>query len=115
MSDVTIFEKILAGDIPANKAFENDKVFAFHDISPQAETHVLFIHKEKTVNINDLSKNQPEQLKDLFDAIREYTESSELAEKGFRVVTNCGPQGGQTVFYTHLHVLGGEQLRGFGA
>jgi histidine triad (HIT) family protein len=113
MSDC-IFEKIINKEIPAEIVFENEKVLAFKDIMPQAKIHLLFIHKEKTLNINDMSLNKSEQLQELFNAIRIYTEKEKLDETGFRVVTNLGRDGGQTVFYTHLHVLGGEQLGKFG-
>lgn len=115
MSDVTIFEKILNKEIPSEFIFENEKVVGFRDIAPQAKEHYLFIHKEKTVNINEMAKSKPQHLADLFSAIAEFTQSNDLEKNGFRVVSNINKDGGQTVFYTHVHVLGGEPLRGFGA
>lgn len=115
MSDVTIFEKILNKEIPSEPVYENEKVYAFRDISPMAKEHYLFIHKEKTVNINEIADNRPEDLIDLFEAISEFTQKNGMAESGFRVVTNQGADAGQTVFYTHLHVLGGEKLGKFGS
>lgn len=115
MSDVTIFEKILNKEIPCEFIYEDEKVVAFKDIAPQAKEHYLFIHKEKTQNINELALKKPEQLADLFSAIAKFTQDNGLEQSGFRVVTNINRNGGQTVFYTHLHVLGGEPLRGFGS
>ncbi len=115
MSDVTIFEKILNKQIPSTPVFENDKVYAFKDINPMSKEHYLFIHKEKTKDINDMSDNHPEHLADIFSAISKFTKEKGLDKSGFRVVSNIGADGGQTVFYTHVHVLGGEKLRAFGA
>jgi histidine triad (HIT) family protein len=110
-----LFCNILKGDTPSNKVFENEDVFAFEDIFPMAKEHFLFIHKKHTKNVNDISKNDPSQLADIFKAINEFTESNELSKNGFRVVSNIGDDGGQTVYHTHFHVLGGEKLKGFGA
>lgn len=109
-----LFCKILAGEIPSTKVFENEKVYAFKDISPLAKEHYLFIHREHSTNVNQMMEN-PEQVTDVFAAIKEFTEAGDLAANGFRVVTNLGQHGCQTVFHTHFHVLGGEQLKGFGA
>jgi histidine triad (HIT) family protein len=109
-----IFCKIVDGVIPSTKVFENDKVMAFNDLQPHAKIHYLFIHKEHTTDVNDIAGNHPAHLADVFQAIKELTERDGLAKSGFRVVTNHGPHAGQTVFHTHFHVLGGEQLRGFG-
>lgn len=114
MSDC-IFCKILKGDIPSKKVYEDEKVFAFVDISPHAKEHYLFIHRNHTRDINDLVENSPQDLIDLYKAIKNFTEDGELSKAGFRVVTNMGQHGGQTVFHTHLHLLGGEPLRGFGS
>jgi histidine triad (HIT) family protein len=115
MSEQTIFEKILSGEVPCNPVFENDTVYAFKDINPMAKEHFLFIHKDKTTHINDMADNRPEDLIDLFEAISHFTQENGMSKSGFRVVTNLGDDGGQTVHYTHLHVLGGERLGKFGA
>lgn len=110
MSDC-LFCKIINGDIPSEKVFENEKVYAFKDIYPLAKEHYLFISKIHTENVNETNS---EQIEEIFAAIKEFTQSNELEKNGFRVVTNIGEHGGQTVFHTHFHVLGGEQLKGFG-
>lgn len=114
MSDC-IFCKIVKGEIPSTKIFENENVIGFKDLRPQAAIHQLFIHKGHTKDINDLSKNDPQELSDVFNAIRTYTQTEGLDKNGFRVVTNLGPFAGQTVFHTHFHVLAGEPLGHFGS
>lgn len=114
MSDC-IFCKIVKGEIPSTKIFENETVIGFKDLRPQAKIHQLFIHKSHTHDINDLAKNDPKELSDVFNAIRTYTMNEGLEKGGFRVVTNLGPNAGQTVFHTHFHVLAGEPLGHFGS
>ena len=109
-----LFCKIIQGSIPSTKVYEDDKVFGFVDINPMAKEHFLFIHKDHSTDINQLTDENPDQLVDLFKAIKSFTTSNSLSRDGFRVVTNQGVNGGQSVFHTHFHVLGGEQLRGFG-
>ncbi len=113
--DDCLFCKIIKGEIPSTKVYEDEKVFAFADINPLAKEHYLFIHKNHSDNVNDISDQDPEQFADIFKAISVVTKEKKLTENGFRVVTNYGAYGGQTVFHAHFHVLGGEQLRGFGA
>jgi histidine triad (HIT) family protein len=110
-----LFCKLVAGIIPSSKIYEDDHVIGFKDLRPQAAIHQLFIHKKHTSNINELSKEDPSQLAHLFHAIRLYTEQEGLTQEGFRVVTNLGAHAGQTVFHTHLHVLGGGPLGHFGS
>jgi histidine triad (HIT) family protein len=112
--DDCIFCKIIAGSIPSNKVFEDDKVLGFKDLGPQAQVHYLFIHKNHTQDVNELVDNEPEQLIDIFRAIRKVSRAEGLADEGFRVVTNLGPYAGQTVFHTHFHLVGGQPLGRFG-
>ena len=107
-----LFCKIIRGEIPSTKVFENEKVLGFKDIQPCAKIHNLFIHKEHTTNLKEMPSSQ---LVDLFEAIKEWSETSESLRDGFRVVSNVGEYAGQTVFHTHFHVLGGELLGDFGA
>lgn len=109
-----IFCKIVEGKIPSTKVFENSQVIAFKDLQPHATIHQLFIHKKHTRDINDLADNDPEQLKDIFQAMSEYSKAEGLDAKGYRVVTNLGRHAGQTVFHTHFHFLAGESLGRFG-
>ena len=107
-----LFCKIIAGEIPSKKVFENDKIYAFEDISPMAKDHYLFVSKTHTENVNETST---ELISDIYSGIKEFTRDKNLESSGFRVVTNVNQHGGQTVFHTHFHVLGGEQLKGFGS
>ncbi len=109
-----LFCKFINKEIETEIVFENDSVVAFNDLYPQAKKHILFIHKKHTTNVNELTEMDPSQLKEVFEAIREFTSSNSLSKNGFRVVNNCGANAGQTIFHTHFHVLGGEQLGRFG-
>ncbi len=113
MSANCLFCKMLKGEIPVTKIFENEKVFAIEDIHPQAKIHWLFLHKNHTANISEMSQ-QPETIADIFKGIAEFTNFNPIHQSGFRVVTNLGPDAGQSVFHTHFHVLGGEELGPFG-
>ncbi len=113
--DDCIFCKLFEGKIPSTRIYEDDTVIGFKDLRPQARIHQLFIHKQHTRDINDLVSTDPNQLTELFRAIAAYTAREGLTRGGFRIVTNLGPDAGQTVFHTHLHLLAGEQLGPFGA
>lgn len=113
MSAKCLFCKIANGEIPSNKIFENENVIGFVDIHPQAKIHLLFVHKKHTDNINEMSVDD-HSIAQLFRGIAEYTSSNDLHKEGFRIVTNLGPNAGQTVFHTHFHVVGGEMLGRFG-
>ena len=114
MNDKCLFCRIAKNEIPAQKVFENEYVFAFVDIHPQAKTHLLFVHKTHTSNINEMS-GDPESIAQIFRGIAEYVNGHELSKNGFRIVTNQGPDAGQTVFHTHFHLIGGEPLGHFGS
>jgi histidine triad (HIT) family protein len=114
MSDNCLFCKIAKGEIPSNKVFEDESVLGFVDLHPQAKLHYLFIHKNHTKNINELASNE-KNLGQIFTAIKTFTEKENLDQEGFRIVTNSGKNGGQTVFHTHFHLLGGEKLSTFGS
>lgn len=113
--DDCLFCKILAGKIPAKKVFENEEVLGFVDIYPMAKEHYLFIHKDHTDNVNEMALKNPIAIGNVFKSISEFSISSGLEMDGYRIVTNIGPNGGQSVFHTHFHVLGGEKLGRFGS
>lgn len=110
-----IFCKIIAGEIPSTKVFENENVLAFKDLHPMAPIHLLFVSKKHSANVNEMCTSNESCLVSIFKGITEYTKQTGLDQKGFRVVTNIGKDAGQTVFHTHFHLLGGGTLRGFGA
>jgi histidine triad (HIT) family protein len=113
MSEVTIFDKILAGEIPANKVYEDDYVLAFHDVNPQAPTHVLVIPKLKFTGFSALKNQGEENVKimgEYMSRISLVAEKLGLDDDGYRVVFNQGSDGGQTVEYIHAHIIGGRSL-----
>jgi len=114
MSDC-LFCKIVKGDIPSSKVYEDESVYGFKDINPMAKDHYLFIHKKHSKDFIEQVSTDPTQIIDIYKAIAKFTKEINLDQSGLRVVTNLGENGGQTVFHTHFHVLGGEKLRGFGA
>lgn len=107
---MTIFGKILRGEIPAKKVYEDDRVLAFDDVSPQAPVHVLIIPKLELVNLNDATDEHEALLGHLLVAARKVAELKGIAATGYRVVMNSGADAGQTVFHMHLHVLGGRGM-----
>ena len=106
MSDC-LFCKIIAGEIPGSKVYENDKVFAFRDINPQAPVHVLIVPKKHMDNILECDADTAVALT---DAIGQVARQEGVAENGFRVISNCGRDGAQSVKHLHVHLLGGTQL-----
>ncbi|MCH2180988.1 MAG: histidine triad nucleotide-binding protein [Mariniblastus sp.] len=107
----TIFDKIIAREIPADIVYENDDCLAFHDIQPQAPVHVLVIPKRRIENVASLQDGDSEIAGKLLLAVGHVARQLNLAETGYRVVANCGADGGQSVDHLHLHVLGGRQMK----
>jgi histidine triad (HIT) family protein len=109
MSDC-IFCKIAAGEIPSKKIYEDDELFAFHDITPQAPVHFLVIPKRHIRNIMETGSADQDLLGRLLLKAQELAVEQGCAEKGGRFVINCKSDGGQTVDHLHCHVLGGRPL-----
>jgi histidine triad (HIT) family protein len=105
-----LFCKIVAREIPAKIVLENDHVLAFHDVNPQAPTHILVIPKKHIVGIHEATKEDAALLGEVMLAAREAAESAGLHETGYRLVVNNGAHAGQSVLHLHMHVLGGRQL-----
>ena len=108
MSDC-IFCKIIAGTIPSDRVYEDDYVLAFRDIAPQAPVHILVAPKEHIESVAMLTPENSGLVAKCFEAIAVIAEREGLAD-GFRVITNSGKDGGQTVFHIHFHLMGGEPL-----
>ena len=106
----TIFKKIIDGDIPAKIVYQDDACLAFHDVAPQAPIHVLVIPKKEIRSIAALEETDQALLGHLLLVIQKVAADLELAS-GYRVVTNVGSDGGQSVDHLHFHVLGGRQLK----
>lgn len=109
-----LFCKIIRGEIPSDKVYEDDLVYAFRDINPAAPTHVLIIPKEHIDGADDLEEFHSELIAKLILVTREIAEDLEL-DDGWRIVTNVLEHGGQTVRHLHFHLLGGSHLGDFGA
>ncbi|HKN53642.1 MAG TPA: histidine triad nucleotide-binding protein [Amycolatopsis sp.] len=115
MSDAeTLFERIIAGEIPAEVVFEDETTFAFRDIQPQARVHVLVVPRKRYRNVGELAAADPQLLSDVVATAKKVAELEGIAESGYRVVFNTDADAGQTVFHVHAHVLGGEALGHFG-
>jgi histidine triad (HIT) family protein len=106
----TIFKRIIDREIPAAIVYEDDRCLAFRDVAPQAPTHVLVIPKQEIASLDKLSDADAELMAHLWMVIRDLARKLGLAESGYRVVVNCGQEGGQTVDHLHFHLLGGRQL-----
>lgn len=109
MPEKTIFKKIIDKEIPAEILHEDEHCLAFRDATPQAPTHVLVIPKKEIASIDAISSHDSELLGHLWTVIRDLASQLEL-ESGYRVVVNCGEQGGQTVDHLHFHLLGGRMF-----
>jgi len=109
MSDC-IFCKIVAGEIPSDKVYEDEFVYAFNDINPAAPVHVIIIPKEHVASsADDITSKNSAVIGKIFEAAAKIAKELGLKE-GYRIVNNCGEHGGQTVFHIHFHLLGGRKL-----
>ena len=106
----TLFERIVAREIPAQIAYEDDEFLAFHDVNPQAPTHVLVIPKRPIPSLEALADADAALAGRLWIVVRNVARQFGLAADGYRVVVNCGANGGQTVDHLHVHLLGGRPL-----
>jgi len=111
-SEECLFCKIIQGKIPCQKVFENDSVFAFKDIHPQAPIHILLVPKSHFADVLEARTSTQPVFEPLFQAASEVAKQLGLSEKGFRLVFNTKEHGCQSVFHLHLHLLGGAQLGG---
>jgi diadenosine tetraphosphate (Ap4A) HIT family hydrolase len=106
-----IFAKILSGEIPCNKVYEDDYALAFHDIQPQAPIHILVIPKGPYVSVADFSEHAtPEDITGFWRAVSKIAKENELTNDGFRTIANTGLNGGQEVPHFHVHLLGGKAI-----
>ncbi len=105
-----LFCKIIKKEIPADVVYEDEEVLAFRDIHPAAPIHVLVIPKRHISKVTELTKEDGELLGKVYSAINLVAEKEGIKEKGFRVITNCGEDGGQAIGHLHFHVLGGKKL-----
>ena len=104
-----LFCRIVAGEIPSDRVYEDDEVICFRDINPQAPTHVLAIPRRHIADARALGNGDGPLLERLFGVLRDIAEAGGL-DGGYRIVTNVGPDAGQTVFHLHFHLLGGRTM-----
>ncbi len=104
-----IFCKIIAGEIPSKKAYEDEHMLAFHDIAPQAPVHILVIPKEHIPSVDGVNGNNSAVIARIFETIPKIAADAGLAN-GYRVITNCGDDACQTVKHLHFHIMGGKKL-----
>ena len=104
-----LFCKIVAGDIPSTKVYEDELVFAFRDIAPQAPTHILVIPKAHIGSVAEITTENSTVVAHIFQVIPQIAKAEGL-DNGYRVVSNCGDDAGQTVHHLHFHILGGKKL-----
>ena len=104
-----LFCKIVAGEIPSTKVYEDETVLAFRDIAPQAPTHILVIPKTHIPSVAGITAENSAVVAHIFEVIAKVA-AQEGLESGYRVVSNCGDHAGQTVKHLHFHILGGRQL-----
>ena len=109
MSDC-IFCKIAAKEIPSTIVYEDDNILAFKDITPAAPVHVLVIPKQHISSAMDIDENNVNLMANIFLVIKKIAQEQGISEDGFRIVNNCGNDGGQTVQHIHFHLLGGRSL-----
>jgi len=105
-----IFCKIVVGEIPSDTVYQDEKIIAFRDINPVAPTHLLIIPREHIASLAELSEAGASLIGDITNVANQLARSEGISESGYRVVINCGKQGGQLVPHLHMHLIGGRQL-----
>ncbi len=109
----TVFGKIIRGELPCDKVFENDRIIAFKDIHPVAPVHLLIVPKKEIVNLQAVKTEDFPLITECLQVVQQLAEEFDIAE-GYRLVTNSGSEGGQEVFHLHFHLIGGRRLRHLG-
>jgi len=105
-----LFCKIIHGEIPANKVFEDEKIIAFDDINPQAPIHILIIPKEHFASLNEIPEEKKDVLSHILLIARQIAREKGVAKSGYRIVLNTARDSGQEVFHIHFHLLGGRKM-----
>lgn len=105
-----LFCKIVKGEVPSTKVYEDEEILAFKDINPAAPIHILVIPKKHIESLAHLEKEDETLVGRIYGAINQIAEEHGFKEKGYRVIVNCGKDGGQEVMHLHFHILGGKKL-----
>jgi histidine triad (HIT) family protein len=111
MNDDCLFCKIVAGEIPGEKVYEDQRVTAFRDINPVAPTHILIVPNKHIASVNELTADDEALVGHLFTTAKELAQQEGIAESGYRLIINTGSDGGQEVYHLHLHLIGGHKMR----
>jgi len=106
----TIFSKIISGEAPADIVYRDDRVICFRDISPQAPTHILIVPNEAIATVNDLTPEHADLVGHMVLVAKQLAAEEGIAERGYRLVVNVNPEGGQVVYHLHMHLIGGRPL-----
>lgn len=106
-----IFCKIVSGELPADKVYQDEWVTAFRDIHPLAPTHILIIPNKHLTSTNDLAPDQAAMAGRMLTVVPELARQEGIAQRGYRLIMNTGPDGNQVVMHMHLHLLGGQQMQ----
>ncbi len=110
MDENCIFCKIIRGEIPSNKVYEDEEILAFKDINPAAPIHILLIPKKHIVSLAQMQEGDEKIIAKIYKIINEIAEKQNFKENGYRVIVNCGEDGGQEVGHLHFHLLAGTKL-----
>ena len=111
MENKSVFEMILSGEIDSDIIYEDEKIFAIHDINPVARVHILIIPKKKIPTINELSDSDTNLIGSMFICARNLAKKYDIDQTGYRLLFNTNADAMQTVFHIHLHLIGGEKLK----
>ncbi len=106
-----IFCKIISGEIPSQKLYQDELVTAFRDIHPVAPTHVLIIPNKHIPSVNDVTPEDETMLGHIYSVVRQLAVQEGIQEQGYRMIVNTGPHAGQEVYHLHLHLIGGQRMR----
>jgi histidine triad (HIT) family protein len=111
MANDCIFCKIISGEIPSDQLYQDDRITAFRDINPVAPTHILIIPNKHIASINQLTPQDERLVGQLFTTAKVLADQEGIAQSGYRLIINTGPDGGQEVYHLHLHLIGGQKMR----
>ena len=105
-----LFCKIIAGEIPSTKVYEDDSVYAFRDIEPQAPEHIIIVPKNHIKSANEITAENSAVISKIYEAAAKIAKDLGFSENGYRIVNNCGDRAGQTVKHIHFHLMGGRDF-----
>jgi len=111
MENKSVFEMILSGDIESDIIYEDNQIFAIHDINPVAKVHILIIPKKKIATINELTQDDENLIGSMFLCAKDLAKKFDIDQSGYRLLFNTNADAMQTVFHIHLHLIGGEKLK----